>query len=68
MKYRIIVISTEDSSRLDSWSNVPYMFCKTLRENQYYVIPFTIRENILLRNIMFLFEHFNKFCAPKSCF
>ena len=58
MKYRIIVISTEDSSSLDSWSNVPYMFCKTLRENQYYVIPFTIRENSLLRNIIFILRKF----------
>jgi glycosyltransferase involved in cell wall biosynthesis len=29
---RLLVVSTEDSTRLSSWSNVPYLFCKTLED------------------------------------
>lgn len=29
---RLLVVSTEDSTKLSSWSNVPYLFCKTLED------------------------------------
>lgn len=29
---RLLVVSTEDSTKLSSWSNVPYLFCKNLEE------------------------------------
>lgn len=29
---RLLVVSTEDSTKLSTWSNVPYLFCKTLED------------------------------------
>jgi glycosyltransferase involved in cell wall biosynthesis len=29
---QLLVVSTEDSTKLSSWSNVPYLFCKTLED------------------------------------
>lgn len=51
---KLIVISTEDSNKIDSWSNVPYLFCNTLRDYGYNIIPFTINENFFLKYIIYI--------------
>ena len=39
---RLLVVTTEDSTKLSSWSNVPYLFCKTLEDQGLEVTRLTL--------------------------
>lgn len=46
---KLIVFATQDSSKLSSWSNVPYLFCETLKAQGIRLEQVTIRENTAMR-------------------
>ncbi len=46
---KLVVFATQDSSESKSWSNVPYLFCETLKSQCISLEQVTIRENVLLR-------------------
>ena len=50
---KLIVVSTQDASKISSWSNVPYLFCETLKAQDVQLVPVTLRENALLRWLTF---------------
>ncbi len=39
---RLLVVSTQDSTKLSSWSNVPFLFCKSLEEQGIDLIRLTL--------------------------
>lgn len=45
---RLLVVSTQDSTQLSAWSNVPYLFCKTLEEQGVEVLRVTLKDSPLL--------------------
>lgn len=49
---RLLVVSTEDSTKLSSWSNVPYLFCKNLESKGIVINRLTLKESMLLRRIV----------------
>ncbi len=53
---KLIVFSTQDSSELSSWSNVPYLFCETLKSQGIRLEQVTIRENASLRLLVLVLK------------
>ncbi len=50
---KLIVVSTEDASKISAWSNVPYLFCETLKTQGVELVPVTLHENPVLRRLIF---------------
>jgi glycosyltransferase involved in cell wall biosynthesis len=50
----LLIVSTEDSRELKSWSNVPYLFCKNLENQGIHLHRVTLRENLFLRRLVSL--------------
>jgi glycosyltransferase involved in cell wall biosynthesis len=55
---RLLVVSTQDSTLLSSWSNVPYLFCQTLEAQGVEVLRLTLKESALLRRTTRIVQKF----------
>lgn len=64
---RLLVVSTEDSTKLSSWSNVPYLFCKTLEEQGIALRRYTLKESVVLGYVVRVVQKIKElFGAQKS--
>lgn len=64
---RLLVVSTEDSTKPSSWSNVPYLFCQTLEEQGIEIRRYTLKESVLVRRLVRLAQKaMEVFGAQKS--
>lgn len=65
---KILLVTTEDVGNLKSWSNVPYLFFRSLKDNVTDVHPYLIKEISLLKYVINKTVYlFNKFSSNK-CF
>ncbi len=55
---RLLVVSTEDSTKLSSWSNVPYLFCRSLESKGIVLDRLTLKESMLLRQVIAVLKKF----------
>ena len=44
---RLLVVSTEDSTKLRSWSNVPYLFCRNLELQEIELCRLTLKQSVV---------------------
>ena len=64
---KLLVVSTSDSRKLSSWSNVPYLFCKHLEERGITLYRFTLNESLVINYVVRIAQRvFGVFGGPHS--
>jgi glycosyltransferase involved in cell wall biosynthesis len=64
---KLLIVSTSDSRKLSSWSNVPYLFCKHLEERGITLCRLTLNESLIISYIVRISQRvFGLYGGPHS--